>query len=45
MGPQFRNLPKMGPGAGLPLAAGLGFLLGKKSEKKDEGPWNPSAIV
>jgi hypothetical protein len=24
---------------------GAAYLLGKKSDKKDEGPWNPSAIV
>lgn len=43
MGPQFKNLPKMAGGAG--LATGLGYMLGKKSDKKEEGPWNPSAIV
>ena len=41
--PQFRNIPRIPGGAG--LATGLGYMLGKKSDKKDEGPWNPSAIV
>jgi outer membrane biosynthesis protein TonB len=29
----------------VPTAMGAAYLLGKKSDKKDEGPWNPSAIV
>jgi hypothetical protein len=29
----------------VPTAIGGAYLLGKKSDKKDEGPWNPSAIV
>lgn len=46
-GPQWKNLPKALPAAGLGVGAAMlgGALLRGKKDKKEEGPWNPSAIV
>jgi len=46
-GPQWKNLPKALPAAGLGVGAAMlgGALLRGNKDKKEEGPWNPSAIV
>jgi len=42
-GSQWKNLPAAIPALGLAALAGRTLL--PKSDKKEEGPWNPSAIV
>lgn len=42
-GSQWKNLPAAAPALGLAALAGRALL--PKSDKKEEGPWNPSAIV